>query len=448
MAGEGRLGAAFPVPGKPLRSAPTWRLALLVFAAGLPLLWGWVWLAILLTGTLAALAIADLLAARRQIELVRKEPGVLSLGAQNRLAFELRSTGDPVSLTLKETLPPHLELEGAWPALTVGPEWRETAYLLKPIRRGAYAIGPLYGRYESRLRLWQRQVVWLAPAAVRVYPNLQAARQWELAIRQGKHLEGLKRARVRGTGTDFESLREYQPGDEYRAINWPATARSGRADKLVTTLYQVDRSQPVMLLVDAGRMMLPEVERLSKLDHALNAALLVGTVAVERGDQVGLMLFGGEVKRFMAPGKGRGHLMGMLESIYDVTPEQVEPDYGRMISWLRVKHKKRSLVVFFTDLMDPEISRGLIAHLGSLARQHLVLVVCLSDPELLRLAELAPKESKELYEKTAALEVLQQRLETKAKLSSLGIMVIDVPPAEFSPAVVNAYLEIKASGRL
>ncbi|HLO04707.1 MAG TPA: DUF58 domain-containing protein, partial [Symbiobacteriaceae bacterium] len=244
------------ITGRSLRSAPTWRLALSLLVAGLPLLWGWVWLAILLTGGLGALAIADLLAARRQIELLRKEPGVLSLGAENRLAFELRTSEGPIALTLKETLPPHLELTGEWPTLTVGAEWRETAYLLKPIRRGAYAIGPLYGRYESRLKLWQRQVVWLAPAAVRVYPNLQAARQWELAIRQGKHLEGLKRARIRGTGTDFESLREYQPGDAYRAINWPATARSGRIDKLVTTLYQVDRSQPVLLLVDAGRMML------------------------------------------------------------------------------------------------------------------------------------------------------------------------------------------------
>lgn len=440
--------SAAPVMGRPLRPAPTWRLALLLLVAGLPLLWGWVWLAVLLTAVLLALALADLFAARRQIELVRKPVGVLSLGAENRLAFELRSLGGPVDLRLKETLPPHLELVGEWPTVGIGAEWREVSYLLQPIRRGAYAIGPLYGRYESQLRLWWRQVVWLDPVAVRVYPNLQAARQWEIAIRQGRHLEGLKRARVRGTGTDFESLREYQPGDEYRSINWAATARSGRVDKLVTTLYQVDRSQPVMLVVDSGRMMLPEVERLSKLDHALNAALLVGTVAVERGDQVGMMLFGGEVKRFMAPGKGRGHLMGMLESVYDVAPEQVEPDYGRMLAWLRVKHKKRSLIIFFTDLMDPEVSRGLIAHLGGLAKQHLVLVVCLTDPELLRISSQVPSDSRELYEKTAALEVLSQRIETKAKLSSLGIMVIDVPPAEFSPAAVNAYLEVKASGRL
>ncbi|HLN62223.1 MAG TPA: DUF58 domain-containing protein, partial [Symbiobacteriaceae bacterium] len=269
--------------------------------------------------------------------------------------------------------------------------------------------------------------------------------QWEIAIRQGRHLEGLKRARVRGAGTEFESLREYQPGDQYRSINWPASARSG---ELVTTLYQTDRSQPVMLLIDAGRLMIPQVKGLAKLDHSLNAALLLATVAAERGDHCGLMLFGGEVKAFMPPRKGRGQVLGMVEAVYDVAPEQVEPDYGRMIAWLRAKHKKRSLVVLFTDMVDPDISRGLIDHLAALATHHVVLLVCLTDPALLHLSGQSPQDSRGVYQKAAALEVLAQRAETKARLQSKGVLVIDVPPEEFSTAVVNQYLTIKEQGRL
>ncbi len=430
------------------RFAPHPRLAALVLLAGIPAIFdGWLWLALGLSTILAVVALADLATSRRRIEAVRRVGDVLSIGAENLVRIEVRSVGPPLDLELKDDLPLHFELAGSWPRATLpgSGEWVTAEYRVRPMRRGRYALGRLHGRYRSRLGLWRRTVTWPLERAVKVYPNLLAARQWEIAIRQGRHLEGMKRARVRGTGTEFESLREYQPGDQYRAINWPATARRG---KLVTTLYQVDRSQPIMLLIDGGRLMIPHVRGLSKLDHTLNAALLLATVAAERGDQIGMMLFGGEVKSFMVPRKGRGQVLAMVEALYDAAPEQVEPDYGRMIGWLRAKHKKRSLVVFFTDLVDPDISKGLIDHLAALAAHHLVMVVCLSDPELLRLAGQVPQESREVYRKAAALEVLAQRAETKARLQAMGVLVVDVPPEEFSTAVVNQYLLIKEQGRL
>lgn len=216
----------------------------------------------------------------------------------------------------------------------------------------------------------------------------------------------------------------------------------------MTNLYQVDRSQPIMLLIDAGRLMQPHVKGLARLDHTLNAALLLATIAAERGDQVGMMLFGSEVRAFVPPRKGRGQVMALVEALYDVEPEQVEPDYGRMIGWFRAKHKKRSLVVLFTDLVDPEINQGLINHLSALAAHHLVLLVCLSDPALLELGRSMPSDSAGVYQKTSALEVLAQRAEARAVLQSRGVQVIDVPPEEFSAAVVNQYLLIKEQGRI
>ncbi len=432
-----------------MRAAPTPRLVLAAVLAGLPAVFdGWLWLSTGLNVVLIVLAAIDLfVSGRRRFEAVRQTGSVLSLGAENPIRIQVRSVGRPVDLELKDDLPFYWELVGGWPKIHLSgtSEWTAAEYRIKPVRRGLFGMNMLHGRYLSPLGLWRRRLVWPLPEAVRVYPNLIPARQWEIAIRQGKHLEGLKRSRLRGTGTDFESLREYQPGDQYRAINWSATARQG---KLVTTLYQIDRSQPVMLLIDAGRMMIPQVNDLAKLDHALNAALLLATVAAERGDQVGLMLFGGEVKAFMPPRKGRAQVLSMVETLYAVSPEQVEPDYGRMVGWFRAKHKKRSLVVLFTDMVDPDVNRGLIANLAPLAAHHLVLVVCLTDPALLRLAALEPSTSEELYEKASALEVLAQRTETKARLHSAGVTVIDVPPEEFSTAVVNQYLLVKEQGRL
>lgn len=428
--------------------APTPRLAALMVAAALPSVWApTVWLSQAALAVLLTAAVADLIASGRRIEAVRKPGPVLSIGAENPITVELRNLSPmPVDLELKDDLPLHMEVAGEWPKATVpSGKWATVQYRVRPMRRGQYVIGPLHGRYLSRLGLWSRRLTWRVTETARVYPNLKTARQWELAIRQGRQLEGLKRARLRGQGTEFESLREYQEGDQYKAINWAATARTG---KLTTTLYQVDRSQPVMLLIDAGRLMTPYVKGLAKLDHALNAALLLATVAAERDDHCGLMLFGGEVKAFMPPRKGRGQVLAMMEALYNVAPEQVEPDYGRMIGWFRAKHKKRSLVVFFTDMIDPHISKGLIEHLSALASHHVVLLVCMSDPALLALSQVSPGDSKAVYQKAAALEVLAQRAETKARLQAKGVLVIDVPPEEFSTAVVNQYLIIKEQGRL
>ena len=429
------------------RFSPTPLLPVLVFLAALPAVFpGLLWLSLSLEAALAVAAVADLAASRRSIEAVRHVDGPLSLGAENPVRLEFRSQGAPITLEVRDDLPLHLEQAGEWPAVSLKPGgWQEAIYRLRPMRRGQYLIGPLHGRYRSPLGLWHRRITFPLVDQARVYPNLLAARKFEIAIRQGRHLEGLKRARLRGTGTEFESLREYQEGDEYRAINWPATARRGG---LVTNLYQIDRSQPIMLIIDAGRMMMPYVQGFTRLDHTLNAALLLATVAAERGDQLGLMLFGGEVKAFVPPRKGRGQVLALVETLYDLAPEQVEPDYGRMVGWFRAKHKKRSLVVFFTDLMDPEINKGLINHLSALAAHHLVLLVCLSDPSLLALSQSLPTDSRQVYQKASALEVLAQRAETRARLQSRGIMVIDVPPEEFSTAVVNQYLQIKEQGRL
>ncbi len=428
------------------RIAPTPGLAMAVVLAGLPLLWPqWHWLGRALNLLLLVAAAADLLSSRRRIKAERVSNPVLSLGAENTLSLQLRSPGPPLALELKDTLPPTLELVGAWPQVRADSQWQTVTYRVRPQRRGQYTLGPLQIRYRSPLGLWRQMVTLALPESVRVYPDLLALRQWELAIRQGRHLEGLKRANLRGTGTEFESLRDYQDGDPYRAINWTATARRGR---LVTALYQIDRSQPIMLLLDAGRLMLPRVRGLTRLDHALNAALLLATVAAERGDHCGFMLFGGEVRAFTPPRKGRGQVLAMAEALYDVEPEQVEPDYGRMIGWLRARHKKRSLVVLFTDLIDPDISRGLVSHLSALAAHHAVLLVCLSDPALLRLARQVPADSDAAYTQAAALEVLAQRAQTRADLQSRGIGVVDVPPEDFSAGVVNQYLRLKAQGRI
>jgi len=429
------------------RFSPTPLLPLLLALTAVPALFpGLLWLSLLLAGLLGAAAAADLAASHRQIEAVRRIDGPLSLGEANTVILSFRCLGAPVALEVRDDLPLLLDPPAEWPTVALQPgAWAEASYRVTPRQRGRCSIGPLHARYRSPLGLWRRTITWPLVDEARVYPNLQAVRQYEVAMRRGRQLEGLKRARLRGTGTEFESLREYQEGDEFRAINWPASARRGG---LVTNLYQVDRSQPIMLLIDAGRLMIPQIKGLSRLDHALNAALLLATVAAERGDQVGLMLFGGEVKAFVPSRRGRGHVMAMLEAVYDAAPEQVEPDYGRMFGWFHARHRRRSLVVLFTDLMDPEINQGLIAHLSAMAARHLVLVVTLTDPAVLSLSRCLPDDSRQAYEKATALEVLAQRAETRARLQRSGVMVIDVPPESFSMAVVNQYLQIKEQGRL
>lgn len=188
--------------------------------------------------------------------------------------------------------------------------------------------------------------------------------------------------------------------------------------------------------------------RLSKLDHAINTSLLLGYVGVNYDDNVGMVAFADEVKFYLPPRKGQPQLQKILAGLYNLQPEMVESDYQAACQYISFKNRKRSLICFFTDLIDEESSHRLITYLSSLTRKHVVMCITLLDIDIVNQAKKMPDDSQEMYQKSVAQSVLRNREEAISILKSRGVMVVDVPPEELSLATINKYLEIKSQAKL
>jgi uncharacterized protein (DUF58 family) len=443
-------------PGGLLRSLlPTWRLLLLALAALLPLTLTdrvpgvEILVPVLLVGVVGLVGVdARATAPPERLSVRRLVADRLSLGAANAVTVRLLNRGPrPLALRLRDEHPVEFRASETFLAGTVPPgEELRLRYTLTPPRRGDYRFGRLVVRYRSAFGLFERQHAYPLQREVRVYPNLLDLRRYELLVRRGLELEaGTRVARRFGAGTELERLREYVPDDELRRINWKATARRGVA---ISNEYETERSQNVIVLLDAGRRMRAVADGLTKLDHALNAGLLLTYAASRRGDRVSLLAYADQVKAFLPPRRGRRAFLSILETLYRLEPEATESDHARAFGYLHGRGLRRSLLVLFTDLSDPEPSRALVAHLARAARQHLIALVTVADPSITAPAIRDPRDARELYEKVVAQRLLAERQHVLATLGGRGVITLDLPADRLSAQVVATYLELKARGRI
>lgn len=442
---------------------PTPRLlALLLLAAPLiagaaiapPLLW----LALLYLAIVLAVVISDLVLTPRPsaIEVERVHDSRLSLGADNLVTLILaNASARPLRFTLRDEHPHEIPADTTFIRGEIGPyAVHEARYHLRPLRRGDYNFGDVVLRYTGVLGTFVRQARYPAAAAVKVYPNLLEVRKYDLLARKGMLFEiGLRPARVYGQGGEFERLREYTPDDEFRRIDWKATARRG---KPIAAEFETERSQHVICVLDTGRLMAPPVgdhtrpdsPGLARLDYVINTALMLSYVATLRGDHVGMLAFADEVGAYLGPRRGRGQFQRLLEALYNVQAQPVEADYAAALGFLSLKQKRRALALIFTDLVTLEAARPLIAHAARLARRHLPVVVTISDPNVAGLAGRPAPDSQALYRRAVAEQLLDERQVILDTLQRSGVLTIDVPADKLTVAVVNTYMRLKAQGRL
>ncbi len=390
-----------------------------------------------------------------KLEIRRNTGDKLSLGAENPVLISIRNNSNAdAKLKIRDEIPLNFTASGnQFDGTVPAGERKEIVYHLSPNERGDHRFGDIYVRSKGPLKLVVRQIRIAADQDIRVYPNLVEAAKYELLIRRGRLAQlGLKPFSQTGHGTDFESLRDYQPDDEYRRIDWKATARKS---KLISRNYQLERSQTVFILLDTGRTMcvrtgMPsDEEKLSKLDYAVNASLMLAYAAtVSSDDQVGLMTFADRVTCYLPPKKGHTQLFSILRALYNIETTTAESDYSAALRQLSSRRSKRSLVVVFTDLLDPESSSGLITHLGLLAKKHLCLCVTIADPAYLEIIKTQPNNIEMVCRQAVASETLRARENTKAALVSKGISVVEALPNQLSPAVINKYLRMKSTARL
>lgn len=384
----------------------------------------------------------------QQLEVARINEPKLSLGAQNKITIALHNDSPrPLSLRIRDEFPLSFPTDALYLDAKLEPdEVKEIAYHVRPTQRGDYRFGGINVRYGSALGLFQRQTVVAFDEVVKVYPNVLDIRKYDMLARKGMLFElGLRSAKVFGSGTEFERLREYTPDDEFRTINWKATARR---NKVISAEYETERSQYIVSVLDTGRLMRPPIGDIAKLDYAINASLMLSYVAMLKGDHIGLLSFADHVGRYLPPRRGRNQFYLMLEQLYNLPSQPVEPDYGRALSYLGLKNKRRSLVVVFTDLTTMDAARPLIAHMGRLAKHHLPLCVVMSDPNVVQYSGMGADNSHQVFERAVAEMVIDERRVVLDTLHNAGVQTLDVPANKLTVSVINKYLELKGRGKI
>jgi len=372
-------------------------------------------------------------------------PSALSVRSQVRLTLVNDSTVT-IRAAVLDAVPHQLRVEPPSVRLDAGPNGEaEAEYAIAPTARGETPIGDVYIRYRSPLRIAERWARAGIAQTIVTYPNLDEAKRESVYLVRSQQIELERRShRRRGAGRSFESLREHRDGDEFRDICWTASARRG---KLVTRLYEIERSQPIWIVIDAGRLMRARVADVTKLDHAVNAALTLSQVALGSGDRVGLLAYGRRVGHCLPAVRGSAHLRRIIDHLAIVRAEESEADHLQAAARLLTDQKRRSLIVWITDVPDTAMTPEVVSAASSLMSRHLVLFVVIGQPDLHQIAMRKADTADEMYETAAAQEVVHRRDVLLARLRAQGALALEAT-AKLSPALVNAYLDVKQRNRL
>lgn len=377
------------------------------------------------------------------LRAVRESEPQLSLAAPNRVRIRLwNASATAVRGIVRDNAPVSFAVDRRMLPFDVPPRGDvELEYVARPRHRGTFAFGDIHIRWDGPLGLVALLGRERAAAEARVYPDLREIRRYQVSLRRGLAYDaGQRRARLAGAGSLFERLREYTPDDDPRSISWTATARRGRP---ISVEYETERQQRVLVLLDAGRMMASTLGDLTKLDHAVNTALMLGYLATAKGDEVGLMGFADAVRAYLLPRRGRRQFLRIADELRRLEVTTTETDYRAAFEFLRARTSRRALVVLFTDVVDEQASRGLVAAVTRLAGNNLVLCCLLADPRLAELSAATPATTTELYERVVAHEVRDARERALAILRQRGVHTIDVPAERLTVATIQRYLELK-----
>lgn len=380
------------------------------------------------------------------IGVQRHTSPVLSVATRNPVSLELRNSGRvALRVTVNDDPGPRCEASGLPQTVTLAAgEQRILDYAVNPLRRGENRIGPVYLKFPTRLGLWCRQEVRPAGSDVRVYPNIRAVHRYDLMAQKNRLAElGVRSIRMPGQGREFERLRDYRFGDEIRQIDWKSTARHRT---LISREYNVERNQNIVLMVDCGRFMRNEMDGISYLDRALNAAIMLSWIALGQGDNVSLMAFSNRVERYIRPVRGKPGIQAILRSTYDIEVSRFAADYTLALEYLSRVQRNRALVLLITFVTD-ELQLDVIGESLRLpSMPWLPVCVLLQDVGLLEMAHRVPDGDVDAYHTAAAAQILTGQTAKAASLREAGVMILDAPPDLLTEQLINQYLSIKTRG--
>ena len=413
--------------------------------------------------TLAGMGLAALLGAAgldawllyrvgRGLTARREVPERFSNGDDNPVDLVVRSGYRfPAHVTLIDEVPVAFQMRDTSFELTPLPGAERTVrYTLRPTRRGSYGFGALHAYASSPLGFVERRFTTEAPRDVAVYPSFLQMRRYELLALSNRLDEvGVKRVRRLGHTMEFDHVRPYVVGDDYRTVNWKATAR---ATELMVNAYQEERAQPVYCVLDMGRVMQMPFEGMTLLDYSINASLVLANIALLKHDRAGLVTFSHTIGTTVPAERRPGQIYAIQEALYRAETDFLESDYARLAVHLRRRLDRRSLLVLFTNFETRAALRRQLPYLRALARRHVVVAVFFENTELQALVAAsdptgrsAPK-PEHVYRTTIAEKFVFEKREIVRELRQHGIRSVLTPPSQLTPDTVNLYLGLKARG--
>lgn len=382
------------------------------------------------------------------ISAERHLPEKFSNSDNNPVPIRIRSTYNfSTTIEVIDELPVQFQKRDFFYATILPPlEQHKFEYSVRPVDRGEYEFGHLNVFCASPLKIFKRRFQFQNRQLVKVYPSIMQMQKYDfLAISNSLTLLGLKKIRRIGHTSEFEQIKEYVVGDDFRTINWKATAK--HADLMVNQ-YQDEKSQPIYSIIDTGRVMKMPFNGLKLLDYAINASLAFSNVALKKQDKVGLLAFSKDIEQFLPAQQKPSYLSKILETLYNINTAFYDSDYSLLYAHIKRKIRQRGLLLLYTNFEHLSALKRQLPYLQALSKKHLLVVIIFENTELKQLLYSEATNLQDIYHKTIAEKFDYEKRLMVLELQKHGIQSVLTKPEDLTINTINKYLEIKARGLL
>lgn len=423
-------------------------IALFVFSYFIPVLFAVAQLAILVLLVLFFIDCSILFFGKNKIQGHRLLPDKFSNGDDNQVKITIDNNfGFMVNLTIIDEVPVQFQMRNFNRKLSIKSKEKDNlTYHLRPTERGEYHFGNLNIYATSNLGLVAKRFCFDQNAMVPTYPSFKQLRKFELLnINNNLQDYGLKKIRRIGHTMEFEQIKDYVLGDDLRSINWKATAKK---NSLMVNQFQDEKSQPIYSIIDKGRVMKMPFEGLSLLDYAINATLVISSIALKKHDKAGMLSFSKNIENMVVAQRRNSQMHLILNSLYNIKTDYYESDFSRLYAHIKRHITQRSLILLYTNFETLDSLNRQFAYLKAIAKNHLIVVIFFKNTELNRIVDEKATTLQQVYDKVIAEKFVFEKRLIVQELKKHGIHSILTTPENLTIGTINKYLEIKSRGLL
>lgn len=384
--------------------------------------------------------------AKNAIKAYRQTPDRLSNGDENQIYLNIKNNYSfPIRIEIIDEIPFQFQKRDFKINESLSCQQEKTfAYSLRPVKRGEYNFGNINIYIITNIGMISRRYIFGHKSLLPVYPSFIQMRKYELMAISNRLTDvGIKKIRRVSNQNEFDQIREYVKGDDFRTINWKATAR--KANYMVNQ-YQDERSQHVYNLIDMGRTMKMPFKGMSLLDYAINASLVISNIAVYKQDKAGIITFSNTIDSILPAQRKNNQVLTILELLYKQTTDFAESNFELLYSTVKRKIKQRSLLLLYTNFEGLSSLNRQMKYFQQLARNHLLVVIFFENTEIKNKLSQRPKYTEEIYIKTIAEKFIYEKKQIVKELNKSGIHAILTEPQDLNVATINKYLELKSLG--